>query len=269
MAVMPRAPSSADWTSASPIRADSPAEASSEPSALDTASAQERAVAQLLTGAAAFILLHLSKVHLHLQGGLCGARNWKSVTLQVIATSKSLIDQRSQCAALLSRAMKEDPGYVLARFEYLWAVYQATPAEITNYKRFATEIDRQYVASGLDDKDDGWQPLRIRVLYSRATQWLNYYVEQGRSDHSALTAAVSAATTLKEACEKDYNGDKIWEFAEQMRPFAANLHHSIMVLNEETGIPKHDPEDAQWLHPHDEFPLRRCSHTTMPAWTAS
>jgi hypothetical protein len=231
-----------------PIQADPSANTAAAPSEFDTSSARDRARAQLLTGAAAFVLLHLSRVHLSLADHLCGARNWKSVTLQLIATSKSLIDPRAQSIGLLSRAMDEDPGYALARFEYLWARYHDIPAETTDYRIFAESIERHYRDPHHGVKDEeGWVPLRIRVLYSIATQWLNYYVENGKQDQPALQQAESAVRELLDVCEADHRAGQAALLAEQMRPFAYNLEHSLLTLGSKMGPPL-------LLHPHSEDP---------------
>ncbi|MFJ8669326.1 DUF4332 domain-containing protein [Streptomyces sp. NPDC093600] len=218
--------------------------------------ARDRACAQMLTGAAAFILLRLSEAHLELQDDLCGARHWKSVALQVIARSKSLIDevedQRAERVKLLSRAMDQDPEYLLARFEYMWAAYERIPPEETDHAAFAKSIDQQYVTSGLAEKGDaaeGWAPLRIRVMYSSATQWLNGYVAGGKSDVTALREAARSAAELNRLCTFPWKREQLTRQSEQMLPFAENLMHSVEAL---CGCAPQ--ADAAWLHPHEHAP---------------
>ncbi|MEU6987679.1 hypothetical protein ABZ946_30360 [Streptomyces sp. NPDC046324] len=218
--------------------------------------ARDRACAQLLTGAAAFILLRLSEAHRELQDDLCGARHWKSVTLQVIARSKSLIDDVEDHGAervkLLSRAMDQDPEYLLARFEYMWAVYGRIPPEETDHAAFAKSIDQQYVTSGLAEKGDaaeGWAPLRIRVMYSSAAQWLNGYVAGGKSNGTALQEAARSAAELNRLCTLPWKREQLIRQSEQMLPFAENLKHSVEVLCERAP-----QANAAWLHPHEQAP---------------
>ncbi|MFI9206507.1 NADH-quinone oxidoreductase subunit J, partial [Streptomyces sp. NPDC053048] len=230
------------------LQADPSEENAADPSQFATHSARDRARAQLLTGAAAFTLLHLSRVHLNLRDSLCGARNWKSVTLQLIATSKSLIDPQAKSISLLNRAMDEDPGYVLARFEYLWARYREIPTETTDYRSFAESMERHYHHPEYGVKDgEGWVPLRIRVLYSIATQWLNYFIISGKSDWDALQHAESATTELLEVCKATHKAGQVALLAERMLPFARNLERSVFVLGRRMGpLPP--------FHPHSEDP---------------
>ncbi|MFE9727653.1 hypothetical protein ACFYQ5_29810 [Streptomyces sp. NPDC005794] len=214
--------------------------------------AQNRARAQLLTGAASFILLRLSQAHLELQDGLYGAERWQGVALQVIATSRSLIsdgeDPDAVRVELLGRALDEDPMYVLARFEYMWAIYNRIPEEQTAYAAFAQSLDDQYGRSGLSDRTDkevGWAPLRIRVKYSSATQWLNGYVKGNREDDTLLEKAADAVDALKSLCEVNWEGRRLRQQAKRMRGFAENLEHCIEAL---LGV---KPPD-KWLHPHNE-----------------
>jgi hypothetical protein len=217
--------------------------------------AQDRARAQLLTGAAAFVLLRLSQAHLELQDDLYGAERWQSVALQVIATSRSLLsdseDRGDERVGLLSRAVDEDPGYVLARFEYMWALYRRIPDEQTPYAAFAKSLDEQYDLSGLSKKskktDEGWAPLRIRVKYSSATQWLNGYVVGGKEDKELLKKAAAAVEALKSLCDKKWQRRQLAQQALKMRAFAGNLEHCILALDH-----FHPPQEATWLHPHEE-----------------
>ncbi|MFM9700038.1 DUF4332 domain-containing protein [Streptomyces europaeiscabiei] len=219
---------------------------------------QDQARAQLLTGAAAFVLLRLSQVHVELQDDLYGAERWQSVALQVIATSRSLIDDGEKHDAervkLLSRAMDEDPKYVLARFEYMWAVYRRIPDEQTDYAAFARSIDEQYVTAGLSskDKEEGWASLRIRVMYSSATQWLNGYLNRGKEDPKQLQEAAQSVVELQRLCRKEWEGKQLCQQAERMLHFAENLEHCIEVL-----CAVAPPADAAWLHPHEHAPSPR------------
>ncbi|MFD9032261.1 DUF4332 domain-containing protein [Streptomyces sp. NPDC059567] len=200
---------------------------------------QDRTRAQMLTGAAAFVLVHLSEVHQELKEDLCGARKWKSVALQVIAKSKSLLgneNRSEQRVDLLSRATDEDPGNVLARFEYLWAGYANIPHEETNFASFARTLDNEYERSGLSEKPDeeeGWVPLKIRVLYSRTTQWLNADMasrDEGTHVEAYLQNARNSADELYRLCSTSWNRKQLQGQAEAMRPLAVNLLRCIGAL---------------------------------------
>ncbi|MFD7321665.1 DUF4332 domain-containing protein [Streptomyces sp. NPDC059875] len=206
----------------------------------------DRARAQMLTGAAAFVLVHLSGVHQELKEDLCGARKWKSVALQVIAKSKSLLEDENRSERrvnLLSRATDEDPGNVLARFEYLWAGYGKIPHEETDFAAFAGTLDTEYERSGLakkfaGKKEEGWVPLKIRVLYSRSTQWLNAYktaadkdTHADTGDHPYLEKAKRPAVELERLCSRrSWNRTELRRQAEEMHPFAENLLRCIDAL---------------------------------------
>ncbi len=220
----------------------------------DRTVAQDRARAQLLTGAAAFILLRLSKAHLALQNDLYEAERWQSVALQVIATSRSLIgdseDSGAKRVELLSRAMDEDPKYALARFEYMWAVYRNIPDDQTLYAAFAQSLDEQYERSlsHKEVKDRSWAPLRIRVKYSSATQWINGYVNGGKSDDALLENAEKSVEKLKELCAVKWGPQQLREQAIRMGDFAENLEYCIKALRKE-GV---RPPDSV-LHPHQKY----------------
>ncbi|MFD3998199.1 hypothetical protein [Streptomyces sp. NPDC058548] len=249
----------------------------------DRAVPQDRARAQLLTGAAAFILLRLSQAHLELKDDLYDAEHWRSVALQVIATSRSLIndggDRSAERVELLSRAVEIDPGYVLARFEYMWAVYGRIPDEETDHAAFAKSLDDEYKRSRLDEKserkDEGWAPLRIRVKYNSATQWLNGYVTRVRRDgelsdqekEELLGEAANAVVALKGLCDTKWEGSmRLRQQALRMGDFAENLEHCIEVLR---GV--RPPQEAAWLHPHaghDPSPRLTWDHACLDCFLA-
>ncbi|MDH2392970.1 hypothetical protein QCN29_30175 [Streptomyces sp. HNM0663] len=208
---------------------------------------QERAKAQMLTGAAAFILVQLSAVHEELQDGLYGASQWRSVALQVIASSKSLLaDNEARDATkvqLLAKAVDEDPQNELALFEYLWASYGLQPHEETDFGGFARAIDAQYhrcEISKVSDDREGWMPLKIRILYSSATQWVNGYIDAGGTDEGRATMLVSAresADELNRLCDPSkvaWKGKELCHQQAAMRPHARNLVECFNALQETT-----------------------------------
>jgi hypothetical protein len=211
----------------------------------------ERARAQLLTGAAAVILLHLSKVHPILRQDLCGATKWKSVTLQVIATSTSLIDNPDQKVALLARAVNEDPGYVVARFEYLWAVHRSIPSDARDYRQSAEMCDRQIQETPAAVKAlDGWRLIYVRALYKSAAFWVNQYVISGYRDNSALDRAKHYAEEVADVCQvpDGRRGGQLGELLERIFPFIEVLKSCVSVLDGEP-VPEAD------AYPHaNEFP---------------
>ncbi|MBB4890390.1 hypothetical protein [Streptomyces netropsis] len=209
---------------------------------------QERAKAQMLTGAAAFILVQLSAVHEELQDGLYGASQWKSVALQVIASSKSLLAEdgtrNATKVGLLAKAVDEDPQNELALFEYLWAAYGLQLHEETDFGGFARAIYAQYDRSEVSKKkardgDEGWMPLKIRILYSIVTQWLNGYgpVDAGDTDPDADRTEKDKvrdyAAELDRLCDPSkvaWKGKELQHQQAAMHPLARNLLDSLKAL---------------------------------------
>ncbi len=193
--------------------------------AVDDRTCGDRIRAQLLTGAAAFILLRLSESHFELREGLCGARKWKSITLQVIASSSSLIDDRAQRTALLARAVNEDPGNVLAGLEHLWALQEATPFDSPVFPKLAKAVDALLLAA-----DTGYDALRIRALYRSAGQWINLYAQSGYQEVEYFNKAKARVRELQAACVRKENSPQATELAEQTKPIAEVLERDIRAL---------------------------------------
>ncbi|MEU6980791.1 hypothetical protein [Streptomyces sp. NPDC046371] len=235
---------------------------------LPTDDDENRAKAQMLTGAAAFILVQLSAVHTDLQRGLYGARQWRSVALQVIATSKSLLKNDDSRPAtqvrLLARAVNEDPGNELARFEYLWAAYEHRTYKETDLGAFARVIDNAYERSSIlqvTDDQEGWMPLKIRILYRLATQWLNAYAyaradidgdgdgDGSYVDRAAVLASARPPTDeLSRLCDAGkitWKGQDLRRRLTVMHPHAVNLLACLDVLQ---GVKAVEDVDAE--HPH-------------------
>ncbi|MEU1374934.1 hypothetical protein ABZ442_14835 [Streptomyces triculaminicus] len=222
---------------------------------------KDRAKAQMLTGAAAFILVQLSAVHKELRDGLYGASHWKSVALQVIASSKSLLAADENRVAtqvkLFAKAVNEDPGNELARFECLWAAYEYMPYAETDFGAFARAIDRQYDSleiSKTRDDQEGWMPLKIRILYNSATQWLNAYINASSTsmDHAAmLNSARKSAGELDRLCgEVSWKGKELQRQQTVMRPHARNLVACLDALHGSTEA----GENTAAQHPHEGAP---------------
>ncbi|MFJ9823663.1 hypothetical protein ACIRSU_04705 [Streptomyces sp. NPDC101160] len=221
---------------------------------------QERATAQMLTGAAAFILVQLSAVHEELRDGLYGASQWRSVALQVIARSKSLLAEDDRVTAqmrLLATAVNEDPGNELARFEYLWADHEHQAYDTTDYEAFARAIDRHYRQSHVSkvgDGEEGWMPLKLRILYSSATQWLNAYSDgkgTAAERKAMLSSARKSATELDRLCDADkvsWKGTELRRLQSLMHPHARVVVACLDALqNIKTGT-------TTGQHPHDGPP---------------
>jgi hypothetical protein len=90
----------------------------------------------LLTAAAAVVLTELSRVHVQLTKGLCGATGWESVAAHVVATKPPATpggpDLRRE---LLAYAVQTDPSNALAQMAYanLQAENASTPGDLADY----------------------------------------------------------------------------------------------------------------------------------------
>jgi len=206
---------------------------------VDDGSEKDRVRAQLLTGAAAYILVYLSRRH-HRRDGVYGARSWKSVTLQVIATSKSLIGDPALRTGLLAQAVNEDPNNALARLEYLLALQEKTARDDPAYVQFANDLDSD-IRHRPELKNP--TPLRVRALYRSTAHWINLCVQnqyQNRNDE--LARAREQVTALQkdlEAIRKKRN-PRLTVFVEQMQQLADVLQSDVDALQKSKRPPYPD-----------------------------
>ncbi|WP_158707019.1 hypothetical protein [Streptomyces pyridomyceticus] len=227
-----------------------PLDDSASASAAKTAT--DRARAQLLTGAAAFILVTLSDVHHDLRNYLSGARNWKAVTLQVIASSRALIDDESQEPALLAKAVNEDPGHLTARFDYLFAVFHRQPSEVRDHIAFARAVEHCMIGNENTQVLAAAPQLDMRVRYTCAVHWLIGHLNSGRTDADALRHARTRAAEVVQLCKKyprlravKRHRQVSW-YARQMLPFAENLLRATDVLGKTSTSSGHPHDAAQY-----------------------
>jgi len=124
---------------------------------------------ELRTAAAAFILLTLSKRYYHLQAGLSGATDWRSVAMQVIATDPACHLSEDDKRALLANSVAEDDGNMAAQLAFLNTSYRNT-ADQSETRLFASRL------STLLEKvpnDEGMWPLRLRLRFNLLACSLN------------------------------------------------------------------------------------------------
>ncbi|MFF2789354.1 DUF4332 domain-containing protein [Streptomyces sp. NPDC058049] len=208
--------------------------------------AKDRLRAQLLTGAAAIILIRLSQAHPKLQEGLCGARDWRSVTLQVIANSQSLIDSPDQRIPMLGRAVHEDQNYMLARLEYLWAHQSSAPFGSPLYRQIAKTTDRLLDSLDADDT----RALRIRGYYRSTSQWLNMYAESGYTERALVRRARRSLNKLDAVCEPDADHySPVAQLANRARPLADAFRSTIEALLTGREPAATRPDPAVFLSP--------------------
>ncbi|MFC9328532.1 DUF4332 domain-containing protein [Kitasatospora sp. NPDC057015] len=206
-----------------------------------------RARAQLLTGVAACILVELSRTHPHLRAGLCGARQWRSVALQVIATEPALTDDLDTRLTLLQDSVTLEPRYGPGRLNYLETLIAVTPKTIENRLRFAELMDAQLPLTLTKDKKSikgGWELIHMHIQYSRAAMRVNAYlmarsageqrIQQLSSRHKdVLDKADTAAGELVEVCNRYRSSEDVGQFADYMRPQAESLQSAIAFLVDE------------------------------------
>ncbi|MFH8785029.1 hypothetical protein [Streptomyces roseoverticillatus] len=213
-----------------------------------------RARAQLLTGAAAFILIELSQRHRDLLKGLCGAQHWKPVALHMIASERALVSDKEVRVRLLQSAVNMDPRYGLARLDYLTEVQNCMPNSVANRMRMAHLMDRQLELVREQEDRSGWEGLCIRILYSCAAIRTNAYLaaraisddhidQLGHEHPGILDTAHEAASDLLEECETVISNKEFlkkdpaaYNFACYMKPVAENLKSAISFLADESRL---------------------------------
>jgi hypothetical protein len=205
--------------------------------------------AQVLTGAAACILVRLSRVHPELRTGLCGATRWKSVALHVIAGERAWTEQPQSRLALLKAAVDLDPGYGLCRLDYLNELFSRS-CRTPDRMRFARLMDAQLRLSEGEGHSSrkGWESIRLRILYSQAEIRTRVYLaaaargegppgEPDAIGEDVLRKARNAASRLVAEC-RTISADgrqepELRHFAKQMEPKARTVRSIIAFLTDE------------------------------------
>ncbi|MFC1412001.1 hypothetical protein ACEZCY_22340 [Streptacidiphilus sp. N1-12] len=233
---------------------------------------QGRAHAQLLTGAAACILVCLSRVHTDLSDSLCGAEQWRSVAMQMIANERALCDDASLELRLLREAVDLEPHYGTARLAYAYALLEQFRGPSNDRLRFADWMD-QLAALAKEAPEThertikkGWEVIRMRAMYSSVAIRLNYCLQELADDWKpspvlsptgtqALTKASRNTERFAEDCEQllheQVNGYVTW-YAERMTPTAANLKAAIAFL--EANLASTTPVPWNWEGKREEYP---------------
>jgi hypothetical protein len=134
---------------------------------------------ELRTAAAAFILLTLSKRYYHLSAGLCGAEDWRSVALQVIATDPACQLNADDKRALLANAVADDDGNMAAQLAFLNTSYRATTTDQSENRRFAERVTK--LLERVPNEEGMW-PLRLRLRFNLLAAKLNEAASFERQD---------------------------------------------------------------------------------------
>ncbi|MFD0638270.1 hypothetical protein ACFQ9X_48635 [Catenulispora yoronensis] len=214
--------------------------------------AVDRARAQLLTGAGAFILHHLSLVYPKSRAGLGGATKWRSTTLQVIASSKSLTSGGEKPLQMLRLATNMDPRNANARYEYLRALIKQRPGS-----RYAADL-----ATRLDELRDEiipedpaaevtlqYQRLAPQILYRSAFTWLaiatHHAHEHGSDPAPDLARAMASIDTFNQRYPAGETTED--EAVEPLRRYIANLKLCVEAFDGEP--PRRQPDTVNVASP--------------------
>jgi len=150
---------------------------------------------ELRSAAATFILLCLSRRYYHLRAGLCGATEWRSVALQVIASDPACQLSEKDKSALLVHAVADDRDNKAAELALLSDSYR-TASSTKDLKEFATKLER--LLAQLPD-NEGTLPLRLRSCFNMIVACVNYaiLVTAGQPDQAARSKARAALMNAK------------------------------------------------------------------------
>jgi hypothetical protein len=129
--------------------------------------------AELRTAAATFILLALCKRYYHLQAGLCGATDWRSVALQVIASDPACQLSDKDKHSVLVHAVADDRGNKAAELALLNDSYR-TASSPDDLDDFATKLER--LLARMPEKNPGTLPLRLRNCFNLIVAYVNYAI---------------------------------------------------------------------------------------------
>jgi len=146
---------------------------------------------ELRTAAATFILLALSRRFHHLRAGLCGATDWRSVALQVIAADPASQLSAEEKHAVLVHAVADDRGNMAAELALLNDCYRTAsgPSELGD---FAVKLKK--LLKQLPD-NEGTLPLRLRSRFNMIVAYVNYAaaLTPGESHQAAYPPAAHRA----------------------------------------------------------------------------
>ncbi len=165
--------------------------------------------AQLLTAAAAFVLVHLATPNRWLQVGLCGCSRWQSLAQHVLATDLGWRLEDGVRTTLLSKALDDDPKNNLARVAYLTRVLRSAAYDGTSWD-YAQVLHREYRRLRLLPDRRGYDALLLRLLYTQTAVWLNIAQDnrnRGVPPQTALDWAESSLHRLMRRCRPEPDPD--------------------------------------------------------------
>lgn len=154
---------------------------------------------ELRTAAATFILLCLSERYYHLRAGLCGATDWRSVALQVIAADPACQLSAEGRHAVLIRAVADDRDNKAAELALLSYSYR-TASSPDDLADFTAKLER--LLGRLREDNEGTLPLRLRSCFNLIVACVNYAVSlTGKPGVSLRGKQLDEAAAQAEACD--------------------------------------------------------------------
>jgi hypothetical protein len=152
--------------------------------------------AELRTAAATFTLLVLSRCYYHLRAGLCGATEWRSVALQVIASDPACQLSAEDKHAVLVHAVADDRENKAAELALLSDSYR-TAGSTDDLTEFAAKLEE--LLTRLPDDDEGTLPLRLRSRFNMIVAYVNYAVSLTEEQPDDVDARSKARAAVMEA----------------------------------------------------------------------
>ena len=175
-------------------------------------SADNRNVAdELLTAAAAHVLMVLSQSHTQLKTGMCGADTWSALAMHAIAARGRSSDSRR--VKLLERAIDGSPNYLLARLALLNTMAEDSADAWFSYANHLDDLwadfgerlggNPRFEATVLEP-DDGYDATQLRMLINRSISWLNVYMHYVIDHEEKLSEYLSHAANQDGECGPDH-----------------------------------------------------------------
>ncbi|WP_225851212.1 hypothetical protein [Streptomyces sp. HPF1205] len=151
----------------------------------------------VLTGAAAFLLVRMSETHTNLGEGLCGARHWRGLACQILAGTPPWDKDPEARKRLYATAVDKDPHNDAAWVGYLWARESepsATGESGERYVRRLSTLYKKILPKVVQDGDDGYLPLAMRV--ARSLVYVHRNLAQGQEDGTRKNQHAARANAL-------------------------------------------------------------------------
>ncbi|MFB8755781.1 hypothetical protein [Streptomyces nigra] len=202
----------------------------------------------LLTAAAAFLLMQLGKSHVILTRGLHGATKWRSVACQVLAGTPPYDESDEVKERLFGAALEKDPKNEAARLGYVVCRAGNRVGGLQNELRFVNRLEEIQKRLEQERREDDL-PLRLRVLWSLviARSNLSVLYREANDDRNYQNQCSYAHFELDELDEainyaRGTAEEGVVAFASELRPKVDVLKKSLFVNNLNRVRPTTDVE---------------------------